>query len=62
MTPTADAIKQLLIPADRPELKTFRLVGREHLASVTVATPDLRVYGQLRFDRELTAEREASHG
>jgi transposase len=51
--PTADAIKQLLIPTDRPELKTFPLAGREHLAGVTVAAPDLRVYGQLR---------EVSHG
>jgi transposase len=51
--PTVDAIKQLLIPTDRPELKTFHLAGREHLACVTVAAPDLRVYGQLR---------EASHG
>ena len=46
--PTADAVKQLLIPVDRPELKTFRLVGREHLAGVTVAATDLRAYGQLR--------------
>jgi len=51
--PTADAVKQLLIPVDRPELKTFRLVGRAHLAGVTVAATDLRAYGQLR---------EAAHG
>lgn len=52
-SPTADAIKQLLIPTDRPELKTFHLAGREHLAGVRVAVPNLGVYGQLR---------EASHG
>jgi len=46
--PTADAIKQLLIPVDRPELKTFRLVGREHLAGVTVAATNLQAYGRLR--------------
>ena len=46
--PTADAIKQLLIPADRPELKTFPLDGREHLAGVQVATTDLRIYSRLR--------------
>ena len=46
--PTADAIRQLLIPAERPELKTFRLAGREHLAGVTVATTDLSAYGRLR--------------
>jgi transposase len=51
--PTADAIKQLLIPVDRPELRTFRLDGREHLAGVRVAATDLRAYGQLR---------EAAHG
>lgn len=39
--PTADAIKQLLIPCERPELKTFHLAGREHLAGVTVAATDL---------------------
>lgn len=46
--PTSDAIKQLLIPAERPELKTFHLAGREHLSGVTVATTDLRMYGRLR--------------
>ena len=51
--PTADAIKQLLIPADRPDLRTFRLDGREHLARVRVDPTDLRAYGQLR---------EAAHG
>ena len=51
--PTADAVKQLLIPVDRPELRTFRLDGREHLAGVRVAATDLRAYGQLR---------EAAHG
>ncbi|MHC4406888.1 MAG: IS21 family transposase [Planctomycetota bacterium] len=53
MAPTADAIKQLLIPSERPELKTFRLAGREHLAGVTVAATDLRIYSCLR---------EAAHG
>ena len=47
-TPTADAIKQLLIPSERPELKTFHLAGREHLAGVTVAATDLGAYGRLR--------------
>jgi len=46
--PTADAVRQLLIPAERPELRTFRLAGREHLAAVTVATPDLSGYARLR--------------
>jgi len=46
--PTADAIKQLLIPSERPELKTFHLAGREHLAGVTVAATDLGSYGRLR--------------
>jgi len=46
--PTADAIKQLLIPAERPELRTFRLDGREHLAAVTVAAADLGIYNRLR--------------
>ena len=46
--PTADAIRQLLIPAERPELATFHLAGREHLAGVTVATTDLGAYGRLR--------------
>ena len=46
--PTSDAIKQLLIPSERPELKTFHLAGREHLAGVTVATTDLGSYGRLR--------------
>ena len=46
--PTADAIKQLLIPSERPELKTFHLAGREHLAGVKVATTDLGSYGRLR--------------
>jgi transposase len=46
--PTADAIKQLLIPSERPELKTFHLAGREHLAGVTVAATDLGAYGCLR--------------
>jgi len=46
--PTADAIKQLLIPSERPELKTFHLAGREHLCGVTVAATDLGAYGRLR--------------
>jgi transposase len=46
--PTADAIKQLLIPCERPELKTFHLAGREHLCGVTVAVTDLGAYGRLR--------------
>ena len=46
--PTADAIKQLLIPSQRPELKTFHLAGREHLCGVTVAATDLGAYGRLR--------------
>ena len=46
-SPTADAIKQLLIPVERPELKTFHLAGREHLAGVTVAATDLGSYGRL---------------
>jgi transposase len=45
--PTADAIKQLLIPTERPELRTFRLAGREHLAGVTVTATDLSAYGRL---------------
>jgi len=46
--PTADAIRQLLIPAERPECKTFHLAGREHLAGVQVAATDLSAYGSLR--------------
>jgi len=46
--PTSDAIRQLLIPAERPELKTFRLAGREHLGGVKVAATDLGAYGRLR--------------
>ena len=46
--PTADAIKQLLIPVERPDLKTFRLAGREHLAGVQVAATNLKAYGRLR--------------
>ncbi len=46
--PTADAIRQLLIPSERPELRTFRLAGREHLAGVAVAATDLAAYGRLR--------------
>lgn len=46
--PSADAIRQLLIPAERPERKTFHLAGREHLAGVKVAMTDLGGYGRLR--------------
>jgi transposase len=46
--PTSDAIRQLLIPSERPELKTFHLAGREHLSGVTVAATDLGAYGRLR--------------
>jgi len=51
--PTADAIRQLLIPTEQPELKTFRMAGREYLSSVTVLPTDLHIYSCLR---------EASHG
>jgi len=44
----ADAIKQWLIPAERPDLRTFRLAGREHLAGVTGTGTDLGAYGRLR--------------
>ena len=44
--PTADAIRQLLIPTERPQLRIFRLAGREHLAGVTVAATDLPAYGR----------------
>ena len=47
-SPTADAIKQWLIPVERPELMTFRLAGREHLAGVRVARTELAAYSQLR--------------
>ena len=46
--PTADAIRQVLIPSERPELKTFRLAGREHLAGVRVSVTDLSAYATLR--------------
>ena len=49
--PTSDAIRQLLIPAERPELRTFHLAGREHLAGVRVATAELAAYGRLREAR-----------
>lgn len=45
--PNADAIKQLLIPQDRPELKTFSLEGHQHLAGVTVKLTDVSQYGKL---------------
>jgi len=50
---TAEVIRQHLVPADRPELLTFSLAGREHLAGVRVRTTDLQSYRQLR---------EVSHG
>jgi hypothetical protein len=46
--PTAEVIRQRLLPPDRPELQTFRLSGREHLAGVRVARTNLQQYGQLR--------------
>ena len=46
--PTAEAIAQLLVPAERPELRTFRLAGREHLAGVQVGATDLSTYATLR--------------
>ncbi len=46
--PSADAIKQLLIPAERPELKTFSLRGREHLVGVCVAATDISAYAALQ--------------
>lgn len=46
--PTAEVIRQRLVPPDRPELQTFRLAGRTHLAGVRVATTNLQQYGQLR--------------
>jgi len=48
MAPTADAIRQLLIPYEQPELKTFHLGGHKHLAGVTVAATDLGAYSRLR--------------
>lgn len=48
MAPTADAIRQWLIPAERPEQKTFSLDGREHLAGVKVARPNLQGYRRLQ--------------
>lgn len=46
--PTADAIRQWLVPAEHPECKTFHMDGREHLAGVQVAAPDLGAYRTLR--------------
>jgi transposase len=48
IAPTADAIRQWLIPAQRPDLLTFSLDGREHLASVKVAGPNLQSYSKLQ--------------
>jgi len=48
LAPTADAIRLWLIPQQRPELKTFSLDGREHLAGVKVARPNLRSYRTLQ--------------
>jgi len=42
--PTADAVRQLLIPAERPELRTFRLEGREHLAGAMLDRLTHRVH------------------
>jgi len=46
--PTADAIRQLLIPTEQPEQKTFHMAGREHLSGVTVTETDLHIYSCLR--------------
>lgn len=46
-SPTADAIKQMLIPTEKPELKTFDLAGHQHLAWVDVKTTDPQSYGSL---------------
>lgn len=46
-SPRADAIKQMLIPAEKPELKTFDLAGHQHLAWVDVKTTDPQSYGRL---------------
>jgi len=51
--PTAAAIGQWLIPAEKPELLTFNLDGREHLAGVKVGGPNLQGYSKLQ---------EAAHG
>jgi transposase len=48
MAPTADAIRLWMIPAERPERKTFSLDGREHLAWVKVARPNLQSYRRLQ--------------
>ena len=48
IAPTADAIRQWLIPAERPELLTFNLDGREHLAGVKVGRPNLQGYSKLQ--------------
>ncbi len=48
IAPSADAIRQWLIPAQRPELLTFSLDGREHLAGVKVASPNLQGYQKLQ--------------
>lgn len=55
-TTVKDAVRELRgktvskrqLPAEYPELATFRLDGREHLAGVHVAETSLNVYGQLR--------------
>ena len=52
-SPSADAIKQLLIPAEKPELKTFDLAGHQHLTWVDVQTTDPKTYGRLcQFDSQ----------
>ncbi len=48
LAPTSDVIRQWLIPEEHPELKTFSLAGREHLAGIKVIRPNLRIYSQLR--------------
>ena len=45
--PTADTIRQHLIPAETPELLTFNLAGRPHLSGVKVAENNLQNYSQL---------------
>ena len=42
------AVRQWLIPAQQPELLTFSLDGREHLAGVKVAGPNLQGYSKLQ--------------
>lgn len=46
-SPTADAIKQLLIPAETPEARTFDIAGHQHLAWVDVQKTDPQNYEKL---------------